>query len=94
MAGLLFEQEETSEPSNRRGMSDIVRGDFGSISGHGEQTKIILHLSQVIELQSQQKERQAMEELERVLALGFDHPAARFDLGYLQFRTEKYDEAF
>ena len=93
MAGLLFEQEETNEPSNRRGMSDIVRGDFGSISGHGEQTKIILHLSQVIELQSQQKERQAMEELERVLGLGFDHPAARFDLGYLQFRTEKYDEA-
>jgi tetratricopeptide (TPR) repeat protein len=93
LAGLVFEQEEQSDPSSKRGMSDIVRGAFGVLTGQGDQTKILLHISQVVDLQSNKKDRQAIEELERAIELGLDLPAAVYNLGCLQFQDGKYPKA-
>jgi len=93
LAGLLFEQEESSEPVSKRGMSDIVRGAFGSTNDHTDNTTILLHISQVIDFQSQKKDLKARDELEKAIELGLDHPAAFFDLGCLQYQTGKFNEA-
>ena len=93
LAGLLFEQEEHTEPESKRGMTDIVKGAFGHVSGETANTTIMLHISQVIDLQSQKKDLKARDELEKAISLGFDHPAAVFDLGSLQFQTGKFTDA-
>ena len=93
LAGLLFEQEEYNEPVSKRGMTDIVKGAFGSTSEHEDNTTLMLHISQVIDLQSQKKDLKARDELARAIELGFDHPAAVFDLGCLQFQTGKFSDS-
>lgn len=93
LAALLFEQDE-QDTSSHRGMSDIVRGAFGAITGQADQTKILLHLSQVIDLQSRRQDRQAAEELERAIDGGLEHPAAYYSLGCLLVETNRAQNAF
>jgi tetratricopeptide (TPR) repeat protein len=96
LADLLFEQgDETSEASlaGRKGLSAIVQGSGAVSRRHLDTTKIYLHLSQVVELQTIGKLSQAMDELWRAVELGLDHAAAYFDLGYLQMQAGKNDDA-
>lgn len=91
LAALMFDQDESAAPvSARRGMSDLVRGAFEAISGQADRNRILLHLSQVIELQTQRQTEAAAEELQRAIDLGLKHPAAYFDLGSLQVTLAKY----
>ncbi len=84
LAQVLFNQaEQTQEDTpvtNRRGIASFGRSERGR---QMDRTRIMLHLSQVIDSQSQGQDAQAAEELERAIDAGLDHPAAAFDLGLL-----------
>jgi tetratricopeptide (TPR) repeat protein len=93
LAEILFEfSDESPEAQNRRGLQSLMRGT-GALN-QSQETKIVLYLSQAIDSQSKNQEAQAAEELERALDAGFNIPPVYFDLGYLHFKTEHYDNAF
>jgi tetratricopeptide (TPR) repeat protein len=96
LAGLLFEIEEVerTDPSRKRGLRSIVSGT-GSLHKPKEfdHTKIMLHLSQMIDHQTQGELDQAAEELERAMDAGLEHPAAYFDLGFLHAQSRQGENA-
>ena len=84
LAGLLFEQETMSDQQGgRRGLQSIMQGTGFTPSKQVDQTKIVLYLSQAIDLQSRGKGSQAIIELERAIEAGLDHPAGYYNLGVL-----------
>lgn len=86
IAALLFEQEDDAPiggPVSRRGISSLTRGTGGLMLDQNDRSKVLLHLSQVIESQSQGQDAQAAEELERAVNTGLNKAAALFDLGLL-----------
>lgn len=93
LAEMLFEQ--TPEPQGgqaRHGLSAIVKGT--GILGHQyDHTKIILHLSQAIDLQSNGQNGQAITEIEHAIDAGLDNPAAYFNLGFLLASEERLESA-
>lgn len=94
LASMLFEQADdaNSEPTTRRGLSALTRGaSSGPFSGGSDKARIVLHLGQAIDSQTQGDENQAVAELERALDLGLRAPSAYFDLGLLTLQrdTEK-----
>jgi tetratricopeptide (TPR) repeat protein len=56
-------------------------------------TRITLHLSQVVDLQTQGSYAQAAEELERAIEYGLGNPAATFDLGFLYAQAGRLESA-
>lgn len=97
LAGILFESPaETQEmqPAARRDIQSLVRGGAEVLfSKQADQTKIMLHVSQAIDLQTRGEVDQAAEELERATEAGLEHPAAFFDLGLLRVRGERLESA-
>lgn len=98
LAGILFDQveenqEETSasQTGNRRPLGAVLRGAVGSRSV--DRSRIFLHLSQVVDLQTRGENQQAAEELARAMEAGLDHPAAHFDLGLLLSLTGRPEDA-
>lgn len=90
MAGLLFDQAEDTGPAvdvNRKNISVLTRGAAESLANQADRTRILLHLGQAIESQTQGQEGQAAEELARAIELGLNAPAALFDLGLLQAKN-------
>jgi tetratricopeptide (TPR) repeat protein len=85
LAALLFEQAEEAEaePASRRGLSALTRGAAGPLGGGSDKTRVILHLGQAIDSQTEGDLTQAAVELERAFELGLRTPAAAFDLGLL-----------
>ena len=87
LAALLFDQaEESEDPSNqapRRGINALTHARPGETSGEVDRSRILLHLGQAIDSQTQGDDTQATEELERALELGLKDAAAYFDLGLL-----------
>jgi tetratricopeptide (TPR) repeat protein len=84
LAGLLFEQETiTDQQPGRRGLQSIMQGTGITSSKQVDQTKIVLHLSQAVDLQSRGKGIQAIGEIERVMEAGLEHPAVYYNLGVL-----------
>lgn len=86
LAELLFEQTDDAAPQDsaaRRDLSAITRGSGGGTGG-STATRIQMHLSQAIEMQSRSQDAQAAEELERALELGVNRPAVLYNLGLLQ----------
>jgi tetratricopeptide (TPR) repeat protein len=84
LAGLLFEQEAIPvQQAERRGLQSIMQGTGFIPSKQVDQTKIILHLSQAIDLQSRGKVPQAITELERSMEAGLDHPSIYYNMGLL-----------
>jgi len=95
LAGLVFEQME-SEPESQasgKGMQAIVKGKGLFGFGRSDQTKILLHLSQVVELQARKEDAQALSELEAALDAGLDEAAVYFDLGYLYAEANRIESA-
>jgi tetratricopeptide (TPR) repeat protein len=85
LASLLFEQAEEALPMTnitRKGLAALTRGAGGAL-GTADRTRIMLHLGQAIESQSQGEDNQAAAELERAMDIGLSHPAAYFDAGML-----------
>jgi tetratricopeptide (TPR) repeat protein len=93
LAELLFEQEEAQGLQSRKGLSSIIKGNVDQEQEQFDQTKIIHHLSQAIDLQSHAEDTQAMYELERAMKAGLDNSAAYFDLGFLQSKSEQLEKA-
>ncbi|HEX9027939.1 MAG TPA: tetratricopeptide repeat protein, partial [Anaerolineales bacterium] len=93
LADLRFESppENPEEPAARRGLASMLRGTGGS-TRPVDQNRILLHLGQLVDLQTQGQNAQAAEELERAIEAGLDSAAGAFDLGYLQAQNGK-DEA-
>ncbi len=60
---------------------------------HKDRNRIILHVSQVVDLQTNNKFAQAAEELERAIDAGLDHAAAYFDLGFLHAQAGQDERA-
>jgi tetratricopeptide (TPR) repeat protein len=88
LAGLLFEQAEEALPvtrAPRKGLAALTRG-AGGAPGVADRTRIMLHLGQAIESQSQGEDNQAAAELERAIDIGLSHPAAFFNAGMLVAR--------
>jgi tetratricopeptide (TPR) repeat protein len=95
LAGLLFElttEENPESQAARRGLQALVRGT-GVLSQQVDQTKILLHLSQVIDQQARGANSQALTELEHAIEAGLDHPAAHFDLGLLMSEVDRLESA-
>jgi tetratricopeptide (TPR) repeat protein len=92
LAGILFEEEDQEVQATRRGLAAIVTGQ-GSVAATVDRTKIMLHLSQVIDLQGRGQNTKALDELERAVDLGLDHAAAQFDLGWLLSEANRLESA-
>jgi tetratricopeptide (TPR) repeat protein len=91
LAGMLFEGTD-EEQQGRRGLQAIVSGT-GMLHRQVDQTRITLHLSQLVDLQTKGEYAQAAEELQRAMDSGLDNPAASFDLGYLYARSGRLESA-
>jgi tetratricopeptide (TPR) repeat protein len=94
LAGMLFEaiEENRQGSTGRRGLQAIVVGT-GMLRNPVDRTKMVLHLSQVVDLQAKGDFPQAAEELQRATDVGLDHPAANFDLGYLYAKNGRMESA-
>lgn len=93
LAGTLFEQSEEDQEAqaSRRGIQALVRGT--GILSSVDQTKVLLHLSQMIDFQSRGEHVKALDELERAMDAGLDAAAAYFDLGLLRYETGRLESA-
>ncbi len=96
LAGMLFDEDfGLPEGTASRGLQAIVR-NTGSLRTPKvvDRTRILLHLTQVIDLHTQGKLEQSASELQRAMGVGLDHPAAHFTLGMLHIQTGQPDNAF
>lgn len=94
LASVLFDYaDEGSAAQARRGMQAIMKGTGQLSLQKADQTKVILHLGQAIDLQMNNQENQAADELEAALDAGFDHAALYFDLGYLRSKGDRLESA-
>ncbi len=95
LAGMLFEQAAEAQPAQQqaRGLNSIVKGT-AILGQHIDYTKMTLHISQAIDLQSHGKDADAINELERAMEAGLiESPAAHFDLGMLLSKGERLESA-
>lgn len=95
LAGMLFDsaEEETEDTGARRGLQDIVTGIAGLAQKPADRNRMVLHLSQVVDLQTQGDFSQALEELKRAMDVGLDNMAAVYNLGYLYLQTGRAESA-
>lgn len=93
LASLLFEGDESNEKDiEARGLQAILQGKLDS-DKQVDQTRILLHVSRLVELQTLGNYNDAAGELERALAAGLEHPAVYFDLGWLQYKSGRLESA-
>ncbi len=96
LASMLFDvaDDEQIERVSRRGLQSIMRGT-GNLRPQKQmdRTRIMLHLSQSVELQTQGDTVRAADELERAISAGLDHPAAYYNLGLLRAKDNRLDSA-
>ena len=94
LAGMLFEGTDEEDTVTRGEIGDLMRGrGKGKNEKRVDRTRVSLHLSQVVDAQTHERNSVAMEELERAVEAGLSHPAAFFDLGYLYAEAGRYDYA-
>jgi tetratricopeptide (TPR) repeat protein len=93
LAELLFEQEEALGPQARKGLTSIIKRAGDLEQTQFDQTKIILHLSQAIDMQSHGQDKDAASELEHAMDAGLDSSAAYFVLGFIQSKSEQLESA-
>ena len=95
LADMMFEKTEDipTDQVPRRGLSAITRGTGGMSTDQSGRAKIMLHLAQAINAQTQGQLDMAAEELSRAVAAGLSYPAAYFDLGFLLCQSKRYEDA-
>lgn len=94
LAGMLFEVADEEEPeAARRNLQAIVSGTSSSLRKPVDRSRIVFHLSQLVDLQARGQLAQAAEELQRAMDVGLENAAATFDLGYLHFQTGRMESA-
>ena len=95
LARLFFEQakKDGPPPAERQGLQAIMKGTGPLFMKNADQSKIMLHLGQVVNLQSQGDMEQAIEELKGAISAGLDAPAAYFSLGSMLAKTGRHESA-
>jgi tetratricopeptide (TPR) repeat protein len=93
LAEILFDYTTDDGPSTqaRRGLQALMRGTGQLNLQQSEQSKVVLHLGQAIDLQSKGKDPEAADELDNALEAGFNHPALYFDLGMLRSSSDRLE---
>jgi tetratricopeptide (TPR) repeat protein len=89
LAEVLFEQEEAQGSQNRKGFTTIANPPGVTGSAQYDQTRIILHLSQAIDMQSHGQDKDAAIELGRAMEAGLDSSAAYFMMGFMQSKSDQ-----
>ena len=95
IADRLFEgvdEEPHSGPATQRRLQNLVTGT-GLLRRPVDRTSMMLHLSQVVDLQSRGELGPAAEELEHAIEAGFEHPAASYDLGSMYYEIGRLESA-
>jgi tetratricopeptide (TPR) repeat protein len=92
LAGMLFEGGEDEKESARAGLQSMLRGAAPLPKAY-DRSRVVLHLSQVVDLQTREQYSQAIEDLEKAMEAGLDHPAAYFDLGFLYYQSGRLESA-
>lgn len=94
LAGLLFEPSAKTESHPPRQLFQaLVKGTSLQDLTQIAQTKIMLHLSQAIDLQSRGEDKQAGVEMEAAIDAGLDSPAGYYILGLLLSEGERQESA-
>lgn len=94
LAEILFEYSDPSDDEKMRtGLQAIMHGTGKLSLKKMEQTKIIMHLGQAIDAQSNHQEELAADELAHALLAGFERSALYFDLGLLRSQSGRADNA-
>ena len=93
LASLLFDSM-AGESTTSAGFQSIMRGGGSSTSGgQVDTTRVMVHLSQVIDAISRREDNQAIEELTQALDAGLDHPSAYYLLGMLLDQAGRLESA-
>jgi len=94
LASIVFEisSEDQETQAARRGLGAIVRGT-GLLSQQVDHTKIMLHLSQAVDLQSRGETAKVIDELERAIEAGLDHAAVYYDMGLMLASSNRLESA-
>ena len=94
LAGMLFDaiEDDREGDTAKRGLQAIVIGS-GILRKPVDRTKMLLHLSQVVDLQAQGDFAQAADELQRAIDVGLDHAAASYNMGYLHVKSGRLESA-
>jgi len=96
LASILFDEAagDTYEVEGSRGLDAIVSGVTGALrSPSSDHKSVVRHLSQVVDYQTKGDHLRAAIELELAMELGLVHPAANFDLGYLDVQNGRLESA-
>lgn len=95
LAGMLFDvgDEDEEIDTERRNLQSIVTGTTGGLKKPVDHKRMMVHLSQVVDLQTRGETAQALDELQQAMDVGLEHPAAYFDLGYLYAQTGRMESA-
>jgi len=95
LAEILFDYTSDDGTSSqvRRGLQALMRGTGQLNLQQSEQSKVVLHLGQAIDLQSKGQDSQAADELDNALEAGFNHPALYFDLGMLRAGSDRLESS-
>ena len=95
LAEILFDYTTDDGPAvqARRGLQALMRGTGQLNMQQHEQSKVVLHLGQAIDLHSKGNDRQAAEELEYALEAGFNHPALYFILGMIRSSENRLESS-
>lgn len=85
LADILFEQtaEDDQKKAIRRQPTAIMRGADATSPEQSERAMILRHLGAAIDAQTQGQEATAVAELGKAVEAGLNHPAAYFNLGFL-----------
>ena len=95
LAEILFDYttDDGASTQARRGLQALMRGTGQLNLQQNEQTLVVLHLGQAIDLQSKGKDSEAADELDHALEAGFNHPALYFDLGMLRANGDRLESS-
>lgn len=92
LAGMLFEGSD-DDRENRRGLQALVTGTTGMLQRPVDRSSMVLHLSQVVDLQTRGDYNLAIDELQKAMEAGLENAAAYFDLGYLYYQSGRLESA-
>jgi tetratricopeptide (TPR) repeat protein len=95
MAEVLFDLygESGATPPPQRSVQAFVRGTDPLSLKQSERAKVLLHLGQAIDAQSNNQDAQAAEELEKALEAGYKSSALYYDLGLLRARGDRLESS-
>jgi tetratricopeptide (TPR) repeat protein len=90
LAERLFEADKDTFDQRRTSIDQFTRGEEKAASARADQNR---YLALAIDAYSRQQQQEAMQYLDRAFKVGFEHPAASFLFGTLQFAEGQVEPA-